>query len=172
MDEAFAVTPAHAKLLAYGDTAEMQRMSREVLVFSRAEVNDEKLASADYQRTTTRVNHYVGVDYQVARGKKHYVGYLHHFLRIPHPSVNHSNAGPGKTVLKQPLRLAMISFYEPRSTNPPRMVRVNTAKYQGKYYAVNPASIQSKYVVAFEECKQGQDEYMCCMTYHALTGNR
>jgi hypothetical protein len=42
VDEAFAVTPAHAKLLAYGDTAEMQRMSREVLVFSRAEVNDEK----------------------------------------------------------------------------------------------------------------------------------
>jgi hypothetical protein len=146
-------------------------MSRQVLVFSRAEVNEEVLQGADYGRAKVRVSHYVRVDYEENDGLKSYVGSVHHFLRIPHPSINLRNPGPDQRVLTQPLRLAMVTFYKPRGNNPPGMVRADTGNTIKKweYYAVHPASIMNKYVVAFEG---GDTKKLCCMLYHGLTGNR
>lgn len=168
VEQAFAISHRIAELLANNDTEERQNMSREVLVFSRAEVNEEALQGADYGRTKTRVNYYVRVDYVEGARTKSYVCNLQHFLRVPHPSCNFTRSG--EAIIK-PLRVAMATFYQPRTGNPPRTVHVNTTQTKGEYYAVDPRAIMYKYVVAFPRGRD-DDKELYCMTYHGLTGNR
>lgn len=171
VEQAFRVKPMEAQRMAEQGPEDRRHLSREVLLFSRAEVNEEVLQSADYGRTQARLNYYVRVDTVEGprQTKKSYVCYLHHFLRIPHPDCNLDSLAA-----LPPLRLAMATFYNigtPLAGDPPRMVRVETAKTNGKYYAISPATIKYKYVVAFTEGR-GNDKRLCCTTYHGLTGSR
>ena len=136
---------------AFARTSKEERNTG-VLMYHRAEVNEEFMASVGYGRSRTRVNYMILVHY----GDVVYVGKVLHFLKVPHPD--------GQV---PPLRLAMCTFFDP-AEEVGRAWRVNTQQVHDEYYAVDTATIAHKLVVAYPGGKETGGE-MVCMPYHSQT---
>lgn len=166
-------------------TSEGKHMSREPLLFTRAEVNEEVLQGDEYGLVQTRINYYIGANFVGDDGEPGtHIGRLHHFLRVPHPwyepDLPHSR-------VVEPLRVAMVSYYKLSTnklgsrdrqkkgskTRPQelRFIHADLGADNGKYYATEPLSIINKYVVALPNGPQNATEVFC-MTYAGLTGTR
>lgn len=189
MHKVFAVGPARAAYAAATSTSQLGKaLSREVLLFTRAEVNEEVIQSAAYGRVKWRVNYFIGAQYKTESGTEIHDGKVLHFLRVPHPSFDPDFHDESRWI--EPLRIAMVKYYKP-STNKIgslkqagrkltkaqldglRFRRIDTRAVASKhkYYATNPESITNKYVVAFVGGQHDADE-LFCMTYAALTGSK
>lgn len=189
----FSIPHHKAEMLAeHSRTREGQLTSREPLLFTRAEVNEELLQGDEYGRTTTRINYYIGALFQDGDGAvQNHVGRLHHFLRVPHPDCDPEDTPP---LLVEPLRIAIVTFYKtcpatalgkarvtgpayklragekPPSKELRRLIRVDLNATDGECYPTDPQAINNKYVVALPEGASSKEVF--CMAYAGLTGTR
>lgn len=185
MRDAFGAKHATSQKLSKSSVTDIgKKEPREVLRFTRAEVNEEVLQGKDYGRTKTRANFHISVKFESGT----FAGALHHFLRIPHP--NDKPDEPNQR--KAPLKLAMVGFYEPlydnnqgsrkrqrRATTGGQqegntgVLRVNArVMIKGEdYLAVDPLAIVNKHVVAHVG-GPGHATELQFMTYAGLTGTR
>ena len=87
----------------FSRTSPVARASgRGVLVFCRAEINEEVIGSIAYGRTYNRINHFIQIDYNGIP----YVAKVLHFLKVPHPNAS---------LKLSPLRLPIVMFYQPQA---------------------------------------------------------
>lgn len=129
-----------------------------ILLFKRAEVNEESIGSVSYTRARSRINFYINVIFnRVPQMAK-----VLHFLRVPHPT------DPNM----EPLRLAMCTFYQPvPQLLGGRTLRADSRLISDAYYAVDPATIHNKMIVAFKGGLETARE-VHGMEYLHLTGTR
>lgn len=185
----FSIGPAAAKQAADTSHSELGKaLSREVLLYTRAEVNEEVIQSAAYGRVNWRVNYFVGAQYQTETGTDIHDGKVLHFLRVPHPSFDPDFHNESRWI--EPLRVAMVKYYKPCTNKVGslkqaghkiskaqldslrfRRVDLRAVASKHKYYATNPEAITNKYVVAFVGGQHDAKE-LFCMHYAALTGNK
>ncbi len=121
-------------------------------MFTRAEVNEEALASVGYGRSRSRINYMILVYYDGVA----YVGKVLHFLKVQHTDSQ-----------VPPLRLAMCKFFE-AAEEVGRAWRVDTEQVNAEYYAVDPDTIAHKLVVAYPGGSEEGPE-MVCMPYYSQT---
>lgn len=134
-----------------------QRGIAGVLVYTRAECNEEVFFAEGYGRARTRVSNWALVQWAHGQnGTRDYVVRIKYFVRIPHPT----NGGVA------PLRLAICDVY--RYLVPKNGGRLYRARVVGwPAYAVDTFNIAQKLVCAFPQGYSSENMYF--MKTHNLS---
>ena len=137
-----------------------EKASGGVIMFKKAEINEEKYNSAKYMSPRrSRSNHYIIMEFEDDSGRRQkgmYVGEIQYFIKIRHLDTGSSIP---------PLRLPIIKFYrKPKEISSNLWLVENTSVFLKVHEAVDPHAIMGKVVVAVA----GQNK-MYAMRYNNLT---
>ena len=125
-----------------------------VLVYSRAECNEERVLSMAYKRPTAWVNYWVVVDYEYGVDILAYVACVKYFMKLVHPNAS-----------IPPLKMAICDMYDHPPAYPGGM-GVPTLLMLGpkwKFFAVPLPEVKRKLACQFEgEYMHGVMRFMDC----------
>ena len=135
-----------------------------VIVFNKAEVNEEKYSSFKFMNSQSsgRANYWIWQKFEGSRTGQNgvYIGKIKYFIKIPWSDT----VGPKVP----PLRLAIIEYYPKakplRGSNDAFIVDARQHLSRDSHTAVDPFSLGGKLVTA-----QREDGQLTCMTYSNLT---